>query len=230
MLLQMPQINPSSAVAVQPELVPGESFVWAGQPKTSVVFHKEDFLLIPFSLMWGGFAIFWEANVLGIWGAQAHTPWTFGVLCGIPFVLIGQYLIWGRFFYTAWLKRRTHYAVTNRRGYRRAGRLEAANDLSLTCQGSKFEWNWHSALQPTSVLGACPRLSRSRMLTPFTDWSPTYERARRQPSQLSEESPQLLSPRFWRNVAQRIYNAVTEHQLESSQKDLMSGNNRLTKT
>ena len=115
MLLQMPQINPSSAVADQPELVPGESFVWAGQPKTSVVFHKEDFLLIPFSLMWGGFAIFWEANVLGIWSAQAHTPWTFGVLWGIPFVLIGQYLIWGRFFYTAWLKRRTHYAVTNRR-------------------------------------------------------------------------------------------------------------------
>jgi hypothetical protein len=111
----MPQIDPSSAVAVQPELVPGESFVWAGQPKTSVIFHKEDALLIPVSLLWGGFAIFWEAGVSGMWGAQAHGRWTFGMLWGIPFVLIGQYLIWGRFFYVAWLKGRTYYAVTNRR-------------------------------------------------------------------------------------------------------------------
>lgn len=34
---------------------------------------------------------------------------------GLPFVVIGQYLIWGRFVYDAWLKRRTYYAVTNRR-------------------------------------------------------------------------------------------------------------------
>lgn len=115
MLLRMPQVNQFSAVAIQPELVPGENIVWAGQPKTSVVFHKEDAILIPFSLFWGGFAIFWEAGVAGIWGAPAHSQWKFGMLWGIPFVLIGQYLIWGRFFYVAWLKGRTHYAVTNRR-------------------------------------------------------------------------------------------------------------------
>src|SRR5947209_19598456 len=34
---------------------------------------------------------------------------------GIPFVLIGPYLIWGRFLYAAWEKKRTYYAVTNRR-------------------------------------------------------------------------------------------------------------------
>jgi len=115
MLLRMPQIEQSSVVAVQPELTSGESVVWAGQPKTSVVFHKEDAFLIPFSLFWGGFAIFWEAGVSGMWGAQANGRWSFGILWGIPFVLIGQYLIWGRFLYAAWLKRRTHYAVTNRR-------------------------------------------------------------------------------------------------------------------
>ena len=37
------------------------------------------------------------------------------MLWGAAFVLIGQYFIWGRFVYDAWLKRRTFYAVTNRR-------------------------------------------------------------------------------------------------------------------
>ena len=34
---------------------------------------------------------------------------------GIPFIVIGQYMIWGRFFYDGWLKRRTYYGITNRR-------------------------------------------------------------------------------------------------------------------
>jgi hypothetical protein len=67
--------------------------------------------------MWGGFALFWE------WGASGQANHTsrslettlFFSLWGIPFVLIGQYMIWGRFLYTAWKKSRTFYAVTNER-------------------------------------------------------------------------------------------------------------------
>jgi hypothetical protein len=109
----MPQVNPQSLEIIQPELLTGESVLWTGQPSTGVIFHKEDAMLIPFSLFWGGFAIFWEGAVSGFW--RSGNPWKFGMVWGIPFVLIGQYLIWGRFVYAAWLKRRTHYAVTNRR-------------------------------------------------------------------------------------------------------------------
>jgi hypothetical protein len=109
----VPQINQNSLMNIQPELTSGESILWAGQPSTHVVFHKEDALLIPFSLMWGGFAVFWEAQVAGYGGGRR--PWEFGLVWGIPFVLIGQYLIWGRFLQAAWKKKRTHYAVTNRR-------------------------------------------------------------------------------------------------------------------
>jgi len=113
----MPQTSQDAMAMIQPELTSGETMVWAGQPSTSVIFHKEDLSLIPFSLLWGGFAIFWEAGVSGFWGAEnrSGSNWAFGILWGIPFVLIGQYLIWGRFFYAAWLKKRTYYAVTNRR-------------------------------------------------------------------------------------------------------------------
>lgn len=72
--------------------------------------------MIPFSLLWGGFAIFWEAGVLGFWGHNAKgTPPLFMAIWGIPFIVIGQYMIWGRFAHDGWLKRRTYYGVTNRR-------------------------------------------------------------------------------------------------------------------
>jgi hypothetical protein len=110
-------MSPESMTAIQSELTSGESILWAGQPNSGVIFRKDDIFLIPFSLFWGGFSIFWEAGVLGLWGGNhgKGDSWTFGMIWGVPFVLIGQYLIWGRFFYDAWLKKRTHYAVTSRR-------------------------------------------------------------------------------------------------------------------
>ncbi len=110
-------IDSEVSSAVQPELMTGETLLWTGRPNVGVVFHSDDLYLIPFSLLWGGFAIFWEAGVLGYWGntAKGGTPSTFMALWGIPFILAGQYFIWGRFLYDAWLKRRTYYAVTNRR-------------------------------------------------------------------------------------------------------------------
>jgi hypothetical protein len=110
-------ISDSDTIAViQPELTGDEHIAWTGQPNPSVIFHKQDVFLVPFSLMWGGFAIFWEGGVSGFWDhGSRHGSWLFGMIWGIPFVLIGQYLIWGRFFYDSWLKRRTHYAVTSRR-------------------------------------------------------------------------------------------------------------------
>jgi hypothetical protein len=110
-------IDPEVSSRLQPELLTGETFLWTGRPNPSVVFHSDDWYLVPFSLLWGGFAIFWEAGVLGYWGSGAKhgTPSSFMALWGIPFVVIGQYFIWGRFLRDAWLKRRTFYAVTNRR-------------------------------------------------------------------------------------------------------------------
>src|SRR5690348_16079044 len=101
------------------ELLPGETIQWTGRPNPSVIFHPEDLSMIPFSLMWGGFAIFWLLGASGIWNIWANPPdrtfrW-FGVIWGTPFVVVGQYLIWGRFVHDRWKKKRTYYAITNRR-------------------------------------------------------------------------------------------------------------------
>jgi hypothetical protein len=114
----MTAIDPRAAEKLQPELIPGESIYWAGMPNPSVLFHASDWGMIPFSLLWGGFAIFWETGVLGFWNTSKSSPHPvsdFMALWGIPFVLVGQYMIWGRFILDAWLKRRTFYAITNRR-------------------------------------------------------------------------------------------------------------------
>jgi hypothetical protein len=109
----MSEYEYSTGSEVQPELLSGETVIWCGKPERRVIFHKQDLFVIPFSLLWGGFAIFWE------WGASGHfagkSDTLFFSLWGIPFVIMGQYFIWGRFFYTAWRKGNTYYAVTNKR-------------------------------------------------------------------------------------------------------------------
>jgi len=113
----MPTIDPRAAEKIQAELLSGETIYWAGMPNPGKIFHSDDWALIPFSLLWGGFAIFWETGVLGYWDntPRTHPAPFFMVLWGIPFILIGQYMIWGRFLVDAWLKRRTYYAASNRR-------------------------------------------------------------------------------------------------------------------
>jgi hypothetical protein len=101
------------------ELLPGEIIEWTGQPNRSIIFHREDWFVIPFSLMWGGFAIFWLLGASGLWdiwqSKPTHPFQIFGVIWGTPFVVVGQYMIWGRFFHQRWKRARTYYALTNRR-------------------------------------------------------------------------------------------------------------------
>jgi hypothetical protein len=98
-------------------LDPGEKLVWSGQPKQGLRLQASDLFLVPFSLMWGGFAFFWEAGVLGLIPMNHHGQGAplFFALWGIPFCLVGIYIIFGRFFIDAASRSRTWYGVTDRR-------------------------------------------------------------------------------------------------------------------
>jgi hypothetical protein len=112
----MGPIDPEASSRLQAELLSGESILWAGRPNPAVWFHSDDWHMIPFSLIWVAFTTFWEAGVSGYWGKfSKDAPSTVMELWGIPFILIGQYMLWGRFLFDAWLKRRTYYGVTSRR-------------------------------------------------------------------------------------------------------------------
>lgn len=94
---------------IDANLLKDKNLLWWGQPAQGVMLTSRDVFLIPFSLLWGGFAIFWEATVL-----RSQCP-TFFALFGIPLVLMGLFLIFGRFLLDMWLRRRMTYALTDRR-------------------------------------------------------------------------------------------------------------------
>ena len=102
-------IDQDLAAEINPHLLPNEKIIWVGKPKKGILFSSKDTVFIPFSIVWGGFAIFWEAMVITM-GAPLMFP-----IFGIPFILVGLYLMIGRFFVDAKKRANTLYAVTSER-------------------------------------------------------------------------------------------------------------------
>ena len=136
------------------ELGSGERLLWSGRPRQGILFRPIDAAVIPFSLLWCGFAIFWEMSVI-----RSGAPFFF-MLFGVPFVLVGLYFVFGRFIADAAERKRTVYGLTNERviiisgSSRRSVKslnLRSLSDVSLTERsdgtgtitlgpGSAFAW------------------------------------------------------------------------------------------
>lgn len=84
-----------------------ETLLWTGQPKQGIVFRTVDVFLIPFSILWCGFAIFWVI--------AASKGSIFFALFGIPFVIIGLIFVFGRFIIDAKQRESTTYGMTDER-------------------------------------------------------------------------------------------------------------------
>ena len=91
------------------QLEGGEQLLWSGQPGSGIRFRRADFYMVPFSLLWGGFAVYWEIL------AFRHESPLFFRFWGVPFVLFGVHLVVGRFILDSWQRANTLYGVTNRR-------------------------------------------------------------------------------------------------------------------
>ena len=108
-------MNRNAETMIQTELDADEKLFWADMPKQGIRLQAFDAFMIPFSLVWGGFSLFWETMAFSIPSDKAGPASIIFPLFGIPFVLIGLYIMVGRFFYDAKKRSKTFYGLTNKR-------------------------------------------------------------------------------------------------------------------
>ena len=63
-------------------LLPGERVIWTGSPDLRRLFTAADAVVWPFSVLGGGFAVFWFVGALSAGGLAF-------ALFGVPYVLLG---------------------------------------------------------------------------------------------------------------------------------------------
>lgn len=108
-------------------LRPAERILWEGQPDVGAYTFSGSVLLIPLSIMWAAFAFFWESSVIARGAPPLFWLW------GIPFVLIGLYMLVGRFFIARREAQRTWYAITTERVLIQSGAFRPRlTELDLT--------------------------------------------------------------------------------------------------
>ncbi|MGO4436459.1 PH domain-containing protein [Rhizobium sp. RAF56] len=98
-----------SGDGVKNRLMSGECVLWAGSPAQGLLFTGRDAFLIPLSMLWLAFTIFWLGTAVATGAPIFFRLW------GAMFVAMGLFLLAGRFIVDAWLRSRTSYAVTDQR-------------------------------------------------------------------------------------------------------------------
>jgi hypothetical protein len=150
----------STVKYIQPFLQPKEKILWIDKPGQGIRFQPSDKFLIPFSLLCGGFAIFWETMVF-----RSNGP-VFMMLWGLPFILVGLYIMVGRFFWDAHIRSKQIYAPTDKRLMVIKGKSIQSNGLSNLPQ-----LTLNSRSDGTGSISFVPLLGRPGN---FGAWSPAY--------------------------------------------------------
>lgn len=91
----------------RPYLDPDETVLWRGKPEKIHLLDRTDVYMIPFSILWCGFAVYWEYSVV-----HMHAPVMF-MLFGACFVLLGLFFVFGRFLYKNIQLKASSYVITN---------------------------------------------------------------------------------------------------------------------
>lgn len=122
---------------LRPELTREERLLWSGAPQSGLRWRSSDWLAFPFVLFWC-YMMMYGTTRHGIHPDQSPlylTPQ------GIPFVLIGLYMLVGRFFVDWYQRTRTFYGLTDQRVIILSGvfnrqvkslTLATLSDISLT--------------------------------------------------------------------------------------------------
>ena len=90
-------------------LNPNEKLLWQGAPATGLRFSGAGLAISFFGIFFLAFSLFWMGMASSI--GNGGFFWLFG----FPFVLVGVWLVAGHWFFDAYRRRRSRYALTNKR-------------------------------------------------------------------------------------------------------------------
>jgi hypothetical protein len=159
---------------LQVEISGRKKLLWSGQPKQGFKFSKNDWFLIPFSLMWFSIMI-WVLT-----GTYATTQDdTEALLIGAfaPFVLMGSYITFGRFIHSALIRKRTIYGLTDKRAI--IVNKRSAETIFIN-ETTEIYFKSNSGNRATIEFGAPPSLFWFSVGSSFGIWTgvplvPTFE-------------------------------------------------------
>lgn len=148
---------------------PGEKIRWVGKPATGLRFSRNDWFVVPVSLLWGGFALWFPVEGSG--------PF---LVLPIVFKVVGVYIIAGRFFVDMFRRSRTEYGLTDRSAVvitssfgasTRVVDLHAVSEISLE-QGKSGEGSVVFGTQPSIFAGNNMRAWGGAPSTPTFEYIP----------------------------------------------------------
>jgi len=102
--------------AINAEVSPREKLLWSGRPQQGFVWNTEDAFLVPFGIVWTAGVL--DIGIEGIWSGKFDLTNTLVQVSSIVplfFLMVGLYLMIGRFVVDAWHRSRTFFGLTDRR-------------------------------------------------------------------------------------------------------------------
>lgn len=133
--------NYNLKLEVNPYLDVNEDVVWCDKPAKKFVFTSADIFTTLFGAVWLSFSVFW---VFSAYMSTESTDGTFNIfpLFGIPFVVVGLYLLLFRHIVSFAKRKNMVYALTNKRAlivhtgkrqYVQEYRYENISNIQMKC-------------------------------------------------------------------------------------------------
>ncbi|MCE1253815.1 MAG: PH domain-containing protein [Anaerolineae bacterium] len=123
-----------------------EVLIWSGIPQQGFILRRSEVLFIPLALLLTTLAAAWEfysvSTLAGVLQYNDLPLWIplvliFMACTALPFVLLGLFLLFGRYFYDRSRRANTAYALTNRRVIIQSGLFKRRRIRSLALETLK---------------------------------------------------------------------------------------------
>ena len=95
----------------------GETILWQGQPERGIVWRDALSPLGLFGVVFTGFSLFWMGAAASMLRDGPGFPFTLFTLFGLPFLMVGLFMMGGHVVLDAYVRATTWYTLTDRTAF-----------------------------------------------------------------------------------------------------------------